>query len=129
MVNLRTKAAVAATLVAAAAFAGPAAQGTAAVRSPAVIAPAHVLATSQYHALRATNLVIGLDFYVPPRSPADLAHFIASVSTPGSATYHRYLARGQFASRFGATAATISSVSSYLSSHGLSSVSGSADHL
>ena len=76
-----------------------------------------------------TSTTIGLEFNVAPRNPAALASFISGVSTPGSAQYGRYLAKGNYASRFGATDATISTITHYLTAHGLSSVSASPDHL
>jgi len=41
------------------------------------------------------------------------------VSTPGSASYHHYLAKGQFGPMFGATASTVAAVTRQLSAAGL----------
>ena len=54
-----------------------------------------------------------------PRDPSALAAYARAVSTPGSPTYRRYLAPGQFARRFGATAPQISAVRRSLRAHGL----------
>ena len=42
-----------------------------------------------------------------PRDPAALAAYARAVSSPGSASYRRYLTPAQFARRFGATAAQV----------------------
>jgi len=54
-----------------------------------------------------------------PRDPAALAAYAQAVSTPGSASYRRYLTPPQFARRFGATPAQISAVRRSLRAHGL----------
>jgi subtilase family serine protease/putative cell wall-binding protein len=64
-----------------------------------------------------------------PRDPVALSAFVSAVSTPGSPEYHQYLRAGEFAGRFGASDATISSVESALSAEGLHPVSVSANHL
>jgi subtilase family serine protease len=51
--------------------------------------------------------------------PQALQSFVDAVSTPGSPTYHRYLARGQFADRFGPSAEAAGAVRSWLASEGL----------
>lgn len=64
-----------------------------------------------------------------PRDPAELAAFAAEVSTPGDALYGHYLERGQFATRFGATAAAIRAVRASLAERGLSGGHVAGDHL
>jgi hypothetical protein len=54
-----------------------------------------------------------------PRDPAALSAFVQAVATPGSASYHHYLAAGAFAATFGATAATIAQVGAVLRTSGL----------
>lgn len=44
-----------------------------------------------------------LNVVLSPRDAAALSAFASSVSTPGSANYHHYLAKEQFASAFGPT--------------------------
>src|ERR1039458_1929092 len=131
MTNLRTKLVVAAALVASIAVGGPIAVSVAAQRplTDAAVVAAQPVPNAQFHPLSATSVSIGLDFYVPPRDPAALKAFIASVSTPGSRSFHRYLAKGQFAARFGATTQTIASITKYLASHGLRSITTSHDRL
>ncbi len=64
-----------------------------------------------------------------PRDPSALTQFIASVTTPGSSSFHHYLGRGAYAGRFGPAQATISAVKSELESHGLRVTSVSRDAL
>jgi len=54
-----------------------------------------------------------------PRSASALAAFVSAVSTPGNALYRQYLDKGQFASEFGPTAATVDAVRAALSAQGL----------
>jgi subtilase family serine protease len=61
-----------------------------------------------------------LDVVLGSRDPAGLQSFIEAVSDPTSPLYRRYLARGQFASTFGATPAAIASVRAALRKAGLS---------
>jgi hypothetical protein len=62
-----------------------------------------------------------------PRDPAALSSFLSQIDDRSSASYHHYLPAGQFASRFGPTAATISAVKAQLSSDGLT-VAGTTDN-
>ena len=70
---------------------------------------------------------IRVDVALKPRDPAALSTFASAVSTPGSALYRHYLAKGQFASVFGPTPAAIAAVRSTLIARGLpvGGVSGS----
>ena len=54
-----------------------------------------------------------------PRDPAALAAYARAVSTPGSGRYGAYLTPRQFARRFGATAAQLTTVRRSLRAHGL----------
>src|SRR6185437_2347918 len=63
-----------------------------------------------------------------PDAPA-VANFIAAVSSPRSAAYQQYLSRGQFASRFGPSAAAVAAVRRQLQSDGLTVSGVSANHL
>jgi subtilase family serine protease len=60
-----------------------------------------------------------LDVELAPRDPAGLAAFVQAVSDPKSPEYKHYLAKGQFAAVFGASPATINSVTGALRSAGL----------
>ncbi len=64
-----------------------------------------------------------------PSDPAGLAAFAAAVSKPGSASYHHYLAPGQFRARFGPAAETIAAVRASLRSAGVSVTSVSSNGL
>ncbi len=85
------------------------------------------------HALRLGRLApstpMHVDVVLQPRDPVALASFATAVSTPGNAIYRDYLARGQFAGRFGPTAAAIRAVTDSLRSLGLTVGRISADHL
>lgn len=70
-----------------------------------------------------------IELALAPRDPAALASFADQVSTPGSPLYHDYIARGQFASLFGPTTATINSVYAALRARGLNPGAISSDHL
>ncbi|MGZ4169145.1 MAG: protease pro-enzyme activation domain-containing protein, partial [Solirubrobacteraceae bacterium] len=54
-----------------------------------------------------------------PRDPVALAAYARAVSTPGSASYRRYLTPTQFAARFGATAGQVDAVRRSLRAQGL----------
>jgi subtilase family serine protease len=64
-----------------------------------------------------------------PRQPHALTAFATAVSTPGSSSYGRYLARGAFGARFGATPRTIRAVEARLVAAGLRVTSVSSDDL
>jgi len=64
-----------------------------------------------------------------PRDPAALDEFAKAVSTPGSPQFHRYLAAGHLAERFGPTAETLRATRSWLASAGLSVGATSANGL
>jgi subtilase family serine protease len=64
-----------------------------------------------------------------PRSEKALATFIDETSIPGGRFFHHYLKAGQFASRFGPTAATLGAVESQVRSLGLGTPRLSRDHL
>jgi subtilase family serine protease len=64
---------------------------------------------------------ISTTFDVTLRASSDsaLTTFIADLSNPASANYHRYLTTTQFARRFGARRATVAAVRSYFAGFGL----------
>ena len=65
----------------------------------------------------AATLHVEVSLKVP--DPQALQSFVDAVSTPGSPAYHQYLARGQFADRFGPSAEAVGTVRSWLASEGL----------
>lgn len=69
------------------------------------------------------------DIALKPRDPGSLSRFITDVSSPHSPLFHHYLAKGQFAKRFGPTAATLDAVRSEVRAAGLSVTHLSANHL
>jgi hypothetical protein len=77
----------------------------------------------------AKTTVIHIDVVLEPRDPAALAAYAADVSNPKSSLYKHFLAKGQFASRFGPTAAAISAVEASLRSEGLDPGALPSDHL
>lgn len=72
---------------------------------------------------------IALDIVLTPRHAARLAALARAVSDPASPQYRHYLRRGEFATTFGATAATLSSLEAVLRSEGLTPTGVSADRL
>ncbi|MBC9730084.1 protease pro-enzyme activation domain-containing protein [Streptomyces sp. TRM68367] len=77
----------------------------------------------------ASGTTLHLGVYLAPRDPRALTDFVKAVSTPGDPLYHRYLAKGQFASAFGPTRATIAEVSQALKAAGLAPGKVSPDGL
>ena len=67
----------------------------------------------------ALDTEVHADVVLKPRDPAALEAFDTAVSTPGSPSFRHYLPVGAFAGEFGPTAATISSVRSWLEGRGL----------
>lgn len=63
--------------------------------------------------------ILKLDVALRPRDPVALRSFLQDLDNPSSATYHQFLAPGQFGPRFGAAPATVAAVDSVLSSMGL----------
>ena len=64
-----------------------------------------------------------------PRDEAALTQFITSVTDPRSPSFHQYLPRGTFLSRFGPTQSTIAAVRSALESAGLQVTDVASDGL
>jgi subtilase family serine protease len=104
--------------------------GGAAVHATGAVITAHDVSGSSYRIVAPSSaLRVGLEFILAPRDEASLQSFVTGVSTPGSATYHHYLARGQYARRFGASSATVTAVRSYLARHGMTGLTTSPDRL
>lgn len=76
-----------------------------------------------------SDTTLHLSVNLAPRDPAGLAAFAEAVSTPGNAAYHHYLAKGQFAARFGATPQTLDAVEDSLRAAGLTPGKVSANGL
>jgi hypothetical protein len=64
-----------------------------------------------------------------PRDEQAVASFIEAVTNPRSLLYGHYLAKGQYAGRFGPSSATVSAVRQVLASDGLSVTSVSSNNL
>jgi len=92
-------------------------------------APSPLPPGSQVQGAAPSGPVMSLDVALKPRDPATLDAFVAAVSTPGSPTFHHYLATGQFASAFGPAPATIAASRSWLASTGLTLGTTSANGL
>lgn len=73
--------------------------------------------------------VLHLRIVLQPRDATGLASFVQGVSTPGNRDYRHYLAKGEFAARFGPTASAVAVVRAALSRLGLTPGSLSADRL
>jgi len=67
----------------------------------------------------ADSTLVRVEVSLKVLNPDALQDFVTGVSTPGSPHYRQYLARGQFASRFGPSAPVIDSVRTWLTSAGL----------
>ena len=72
---------------------------------------------------------LSLRVVLSPRDPGSLSSFIARTSSPSSPDYRHYLARGQFAARFGPTSDALSAVRSMLRGDGLDVTGVSPSHL
>ncbi|MEU2335480.1 S53 family peptidase [Streptomyces sp. NPDC013172] len=123
-------AALALVAVTATASAAVAQGGTAGSHAPRRIGPApRVPAGATVTGATAPGTTLHLSVNLAPRDPQALADFVTAVSTPGNAQYHHYLAKGQFASVFGPTGATIAAVSGALKAAGLTPGKVSPDGL
>ncbi|WP_416961388.1 S53 family peptidase [Streptomyces sp. Agncl-13] len=123
-------AAVALTVVTATANGAVAQAGTPGSDAPKRIGTApRVPAGATVTGATASGTTLHLSVNLAPRDPQSLADFVTAVSTPGNAQYHHYLAKGQFASVFGPTRATIAGVSRALKAAGLAPGKVSPDGL
>ena len=69
-------------------------------------------------ALPGTN-TLSVQVALRPADPAALDAFVQAVTTPGSSSYRRFLAPGEFATRFGPAAGTIAAARAWLAGAGL----------
>lgn len=76
-----------------------------------------------------SSTTLHIDVVLSPRDPQALSQYATDVATPGSPLYRDYIARGQFASMFGPTSATINSVYAALRARGLRPGAISGNHL
>jgi hypothetical protein len=90
---------------------------------PKLPAGAHVLASTP----SSERITAGV--FLAPRSASALARYAAAVSNVHSSSFRHYLARGQFASRFGPTTATVQHVESVLRGEGLAVAGVSSNRL
>jgi subtilase family serine protease len=125
--------ALTATLVAAVTGAGLVIAGTGGAASAASGPVTHVLAGSNVpftSSSQATGTVPGsrqltIQLWLTPRIAAAEAYATA-VSTPGTASYGKYLAPDAYTARFGPTAAEVTAAASWLRSRGFTGISAGA---
>ena len=82
---------------------------------PGSYLPTNATITGQFQSSR-----MSVEVVLQPGNEAALNRLLNNLYTPGSARYEDWLAAGQFQSEFAPPAATVSAVSSYLESNGLS---------
>ncbi|MDH6451879.1 subtilase family serine protease [Streptomyces sp. SAI-149] len=130
VITAASTAAVALFVVTATASGAVAQGGTAGSNPPKRIGTApRVPAGATVTGTTASGTLLHLSVNLAPRDPQSLADFVTAVSTPGNAQYHHYLGKGQFASVFGPTRATIDGVSRALKAAGLTPGKVSPDGL
>jgi subtilase family serine protease len=66
-----------------------------------------------------TNSEMTVEVVLAPSDPSALSDVLAKLYDPQSATYHQWLATGEFYTRFAPNAAQVSAISEYLQSQGL----------
>jgi len=112
---------IAAVLAAGLATALPATAGAAATAAPAArtVPPAALPHGATDVGSLDGSTPLDLTVTLEPRDPAALDSFVAAVTTPGSASYRRYLAPGEFGARFGADPSTVARVTDELKAAGL----------
>jgi subtilase family serine protease len=77
------------------------------------------LASSDRLATLASDTPMSVAVSLKPHNTEGLNQFLADVANPASPTYRRYLTPAQFDARYGATRSDIATVTSYLTSAGL----------
>ncbi len=90
---------------------------------------AGIPAGAQVTGATSSTITVTADISLKPRDPAALEAFIHAVSTPGTAQYGHYLARGQFGPEFGPAPATVAATRAWLASSGLRVGNTSSDGL
>ncbi|MBV9869616.1 MAG: IPT/TIG domain-containing protein [Frankiaceae bacterium] len=121
----------AAALVVGGLLAGPVAAASSQGRTPyARIGKAPRVPSSAHYAGRtASSQRVSGSVALKARNPEALRREATAVSNPRSASFHRFLAKGAFAAKYGPTAATIAAVEDSLRSADLKVTSVSANHL
>ena len=108
-----------AILVTCVSVAGLSAPGTASAAWLRVGAVPTLPSGAVVHGALAPSTEVHLDVGLAVRDPGALAALLHALSSPSSARFHRFLARGEFAERFGATRAELANVETWLRSVGL----------
>ena len=107
------------------------ASASASAASPATIAgsvPAWATASADRGQVAAGTSVTST-VYLAGKDQAGLAAYAEAVSTPDSASYHKYLSTSEFQSAFGTTAAQVTAVEAWLRSAGLHVESANSDEI
>lgn len=84
----------------------------------AALVPPAVLASSRAIGPVAPSSPWTFDLLLASRNATGLADYATAVSTPGTASYHRFLSRAQMLRRFGPDPATVHRLTAYLTQRG-----------
>jgi subtilase family serine protease len=96
----------------------------------AVAAPNHPLTTGSKDAgPTASSTLITTSIYLNVTDLQGLENFVATTTTPGSPSYHRFLTLGQFVDRFAPSTRSIQQLVRYLKSYGITVDKVYADNL
>ena len=106
---------LAAGVLSSAALAAPASPRTAIAGTH----PAWAVASARMSQQAVTTGTVTARVYLAGQDPAGLAAYAMAVATPGNSVYHHYLTPAQVMATYGATAAQISAVESWLTGAGL----------
>jgi subtilase family serine protease len=109
----------AAVLAASTVVAALSAPGTATAAWRPVGAVPHLPKGAEVAGALAPTTTLRLDVGMAVRDPAALDTLVHELYAPGSAQFHRFLGTGQFAARFGASAAVVAHVEAWLRARGL----------
>ena len=109
--------------------AAPAAAATVPHGTRAIDAAPRIPAGARPEGVVRRSAEVSGDLVLKPRDNAAVTWFIKAVTDPGSPSFHRYLAPGAYAGRFGPTTATVAAATSVLTADGLRVTAVSADHL
>ncbi len=118
LLRLRRLARATAGLVAVAALAYPAAAGAHSAQRMTAI-PTSAPRSSDVSTGKLANIPMSIEVVLKPSHHAALNRLLTGLYKPGSASYHHWLAKGQFAARFRPSAAERAAVAAYLRSQGL----------
>jgi subtilase family serine protease len=107
------------------------ASASASAASPAAISgtvPAWATASADRGQV-ASGTSVDSTIYLAGQDQAGLASYAAAVSTPGNASYHKYLSTSQVQAAFGTTSAQLAAVEGWVRSAGLHVVSANSDEV